>query len=335
MKEFFTKRICFGYFLKTETGLSRHELLLILLIIIAGAGYIFCFTDLIGPAKGTGSPTSHETLVKKPMPPRPKINVAISEEKPAAEQKGVAVTPQHNAGAEKSAPLKPSGEKKSFHPQQAGAKQGPVKSEFPKTDKEHAVQIPPTKSAAAANADATAESAKKPVKTAKKQEETGDDKTSDKSVKGAYTLLVGVYVMEKSMLAEKAKLKSAGLVPVVTKGPKMKEPMNRLFMGEFESYPEAAIELKKIRKITHNAFILPENGKYILYAGSYFVKESAEKERDRLIDVGLKPAVRTTNVPVNTYRLTAGNYQSSKPAEMEAERLKKLGVKVSVVKSGT
>ena len=93
--------------------------------------------------------------------------------------------------------------------------------------------------------------------------------------------------------------------------------------------------MKKIKKITGDAFILPEKGKFSLYAGSYFVKERAEKERDRLIKAGLKPVIRKSNVPVTTYRLTAGNFQSIKPAETEAERLKKLGVKVSVVKSGT
>ncbi len=339
MKDFFKKASSSGVFLKTESGMSRQGLMMILLVIIAGVGGVFYFTDLIKPGSGTGAPDSNQLLVKKPMPPRPGINVAVNDGKPASEHQEATSLPEHTASAEKSEPSMKSGEKKPSPPQQSATKQNTAKSESAKPSNGHAAKLIPTKPATTARSDKAVISAKGTEKNAKKKEESEQDKTSSKDEtkpeKGSYTLLAGVYVMEKSMLAEKAKLKSAGLVPVVMKGPKKEEPMNRLFMGEFDSYPEASLEMKKIKKITGDAFILPEKGKFSLYAGSYFVKERAEKERDRLIKAGLKPVVRMSTVPVTTYRLTAGSYQSSKPAETEAGRLKKLGVKVSVVKSGT
>ncbi len=325
--------------MKSETGKSRLGILLVLLLLIAGAGYIFYFTDLLRPGSNAEPSPPQGSLVKKPMPSRPATNVVANSEKPAIVQKENADTSHNVAGTEKSSPPKSPERKRNVAPQQGGTKHDIAKSVSAKPVKHQITQITPAKSTAAAKPDATAGPGDKSVKTPKKQEKPGEQKTSAKSGSGSsngeYTLLAGVYVMEKSMREVKAKIKSAGLVPVVTKGRKKFEPMNRLLMGEFESYPDASIEMKKIRKITRDAFILPENGKYMLYAGSYFVRESAEKERDRLIDAGLKPVLKKTNVPIVTYRLTAGNYQSSKPAEIEADRLKKLGIKVAVVKSGS
>lgn len=339
MKEFSAKRAYFSNFLKSETGMSRQAILLILLVIVAGAGYAFCFTDLLKPGDKAETSTANGTLVKKPMPPRPTTDVARNGGKSAIEKKKFDVTAKNEAGAEKSAPLKPSGGKSTSAPKQSGPKPGPVKAESAKPGKEHVVQTTPAKSQVNTKAVSKADPARKPNKTTKNAENADQDETPTKSLSkssdGGYTLLVGVYVMEKSMREAKGKLKSAGLLPVVSKGPKKEEPMNRLFMGEFESYPEASVELNKIRKITHDAFILPENGKYIVYAGSYFVEKSAVKQRDRLIDAGFKPTVRKTKAPVSTYRLTAGNFQGTKPAQSEAERLKKLGLNVLVVKSGS
>ena len=339
MKEFFAKRAYFSNVFKTETGMSRQAILLILLVIVAGAGYVFCFTDLLKPGDNAETTTVNGTLVKKPMPPLPTADTTVNGRKSAIEKNGIAITAKNEAGADKSASLKPSDDKATSNPKQAVGKTNQIKSESVKPGKEHVVTTTPAKPPVHTKAVSKAETAKNPDKTAKNAEDAAQDETPDKSVSnpsvGAYTLLVGVYVMEKSMREAKGKLKSAGLLPVVSKGPKKEEPMNRLFMGEFESYAEASVELNKIRKITHDAFILPENGKYMVYAGSYFVEKSAEKERDRLIDAGFKPIVRKTKAPVNTYRLTAGNFQGTKPAQSEAERLKKLGLNVLVVKSGT
>ncbi len=339
MTGFFTRESKFGFFIKSETGMSRLGVLLIMLLLIAGAGFIFYFTDLLRPGNNVEPSPPQGSLVKKPMPPRPAANVVAITKKPANVQKEIAAISQNDAGTEKTLPPKSLGRKTNVSPQQGRTKHNIAKSVSAKPAKDHSAKETSAKSPAAAKPDATTGSATKSVKTAKKLEEPGEDKFSAKSGSGSsdgeYTLLAGVYVMEKSMREVKAKLKSAGLAPVVTKGNKKVEPMNRLLMGEFASYPEASIEMKKVTKITRDAFILPENGKYMLYAGSYFVRESAEKERERLVNAGLKPTLRKTNVPIVTYRLTAGNYQSSKPAEIEAGRLKKLGIKVTVVKSGS
>jgi cell division protein FtsN len=110
--------------------------------------------------------------------------------------------------------------------------------------------------------------------------------------------------------------------------------MNRLFVAEFDSRSEAAEELLKLSKWTHDAFILPGQGKYAVYAGSYFLKARAESEQSRLKKQGIKPVVQKAAVPVSTMKLTTGSFSTRKEAEAETVRLKKLGIKASVLRSG-
>ncbi len=339
MKRFFLQVPGFRNLLQEETGKSHKGLLLVLLLVVVVVGYVYYFTDLVRPGEEAGVQISHNSLVKKPLPPRPKIPAAVREEKPPTQPRRIAVgTPVRKTGAEQSAPVNSSMEKRTSSPQQTGTKQSAVGSESGKLSKRLPEKQARTEPSAPEKSPGKVESADEANKAAKKQGEATLEKLTAqktaKPVKGTYTLQIGVYVTDKSLAAEKVKLKSAGLNPVITKGPKMTEPMNRLFIGEFGSYVEASIELQKLRKVTRDAFMLPEKDKFALYAGSYFVKERAEKERDRLSEAGLKPVIRKISAPVSTLRLTAGNFQTRESAEQEARRLKKLGVKASVTQSG-
>lgn len=151
-------------------------------------------------------------------------------------------------------------------------------------------------------------------------------KTSGKQG-GDYTLIVGTYVMKSTLLAAKAKLELAGFKPVVTPGRKKSEPMNRLLLAEFASYSSASSELKRVKKSSRDAFILQENGKYALYAGSYFDQGRASQEQDRLRKEGFAPIVKKSSAPVMTYTLSSGDFATRAQAEKEAARLRKLGFK--------
>jgi cell division septation protein DedD len=142
---------------------------------------------------------------------------------------------------------------------------------------------------------------------------------------GSYTLTVGTYVLKSSLLADKAKLEKAGLQTSVSMGKVKDEPMNRLLVAEVASYPAARDELNKVKKASKDAFLLRQNGSYAIYAGSYFNKDRAMQEQERLRKEGFAPILKQSQAPVSLYALTAGSYQTREAALKDAERLKKLG----------
>jgi len=142
---------------------------------------------------------------------------------------------------------------------------------------------------------------------------------------GNYTLVVGSYVLKSSMLADKAKLERAGLKPSLSEGKKKSEPMNRLLVAEFGSYSSARSELSRVKKASKDAFLLQENGRFTVYAGSYFNHERAVQEQDRLRKQGFVPIVKKSSAPVSTYTLSSGSYATRDAAVKEAGRLRKLG----------
>lgn len=148
-----------------------------------------------------------------------------------------------------------------------------------------------------------------------------------KKTGGAFTLVVGTYVMKSSMSADKAKLERAGIKPVSVVAKKRNEPMNRLHVADFSTQPEAQAELNRIKATSSGAFVLKENGRYALYAGSYYAYERAMEVREQLNGKGINSAIRKSVAPVSAYTLTAGSFSSREDALEEASRLQKLGFK--------
>lgn len=143
----------------------------------------------------------------------------------------------------------------------------------------------------------------------------------------SYTLVVGTYVMKPMMKNDKSRLEKAGFKTSVTSGKKKSEPMNRLLVSQLDNYALAKQELDRVKKAGPGAFIIQEEGKYSVYAGSYYLYDRAVEERDRLQKQGINPTIKKTRVSVATYSLTSGNFPTREAAVDEAARLKKLGFK--------
>ena len=130
-----------------------------------------------------------------------------------------------------------------------------------------------------------------------------------------------------------AKLKKSGIAPVRKSDIKAAEPMNRLYVAEYTDQTVAEIELQKVKNLTADAFLVPENNKYFLYAGSYFSSSRAASEQGKLKAKGVKSIIRKAQVTIKVTRVTAGSYASPDDARKDVARLKKLGIKASVVKA--
>ena len=270
--EFYLKKV-----LGNTKGFSLKSLLLILLLLVSVFGYLYLFTGLFGNHPNSNGEPVMNVVVKRPMPPRPKQTGEVKTGKAETVVKQDMKPTIAHPVASQPAPAHPTIENKS-KPGQLLAKATTVKP--PAAEPHPNQQAKPKPAVPAKSADKgkpvneEGKSLDKPEKTvAVSASKTGKDK---------FTLLIGVYVLEKSMATEKAKLKAAGLSPVTGKGPKKMEPMTRLFMGEYDSRAQATEELQKLKKLTGDAFILPGKDKYTVYAGSYFTKGTS--------GIGVEPA---------------------------------------------
>ncbi len=190
-------------------------------------------------------------------------------------------------------------------------------------------------------ATSVAKTAAKKVETAAGQEKVAvrtDEKNKAKPVKkeaaqpakiGRYRLLIGEFVPDKSFIALQSKVGKL-YPPLEKKVVQRVKPMNRLFVGEFSNYESAAAELEKLKPLTRDAFSIEKDGKYFIYAGSYYGGELAASEMKRLTGKGVKIELQKVELPVSVMRLTAGRPSSKEDAQKAVARLAKQGVSATV-----
>jgi hypothetical protein len=155
-----------------------------------------------------------------------------------------------------------------------------------------------------------------------------------KAAKGKYSLLAGEFASDRETENARRKLAKQGITDVSVKKIKKVETMHRLFLADFDSHEAAATEMLKLRPQSDSAFILNENGRYALYAGSYLHERGAAAEQKRLAGKGFKLTQKSVKVSLSVSEVTAGSFPTSEDARKEAARLKKKGVVVRVIKSG-
>ena len=106
-------------------------------------------------------------------------------------------------------------------------------------------------------------------------------------------------------------------------------------MSRFEDDDEALEELERLKLATPDAFMLKENGRYAVYAGSYLRATKATAEQNRLLGKGVKLLVKTATAPVAVIKVRAGSFADQASAEKAANGLKKSGLTAKVVKAGS
>jgi sporulation related protein len=342
--------------LKGEKGNSRQAVLLVLLGVVAVAGYLYFFTGLIKPREQAAKePAIQSAQVKQPMPPRvepPGEKAAPAakpeETKPAAakpeETKPATAKPEETklATAKKEKPAAGPVQSKPAPVQKPKPAEVPAKTETVKTAKAEAPAgaKAPAKAVPPAAAKAQVKGVEKPAAgtAAKKPAAAGparqDAKPAKKAAAGVYTLKIGEYVVDKEVKAIEAKLNKLGVTPVERHKISKLEPMHRLFYAEFGDHDTALVELQKLQKTVPDAFFVQENDKFVIYAGSYYREGKAAVEQDRLYDKGVKLVMKTAEVSVPIIMLTAGSYPDKNEARKGVAHLKKGGIAATIVKTG-
>jgi cytoskeletal protein RodZ len=340
-------------------GSSQQILLLVLLFLVLVFGYLYFFTNVIRQREEVAkAPPAQTAQVRQPLPPRPdqggeKPAAAKPEEKPptqAKPEKPVSppappqakpvppqvkpAPPQVKPVSPQTKPAPPQAKPAAVPPQPAPAKA--VKAEEKPLHKEQAKASPaPVQPAATEHkagakpvAAATAAAKKAPAAVAARQA------AKPAAEQGAFALLVGEFAVDKEMKSTRAKLKKLGVTPVHEKKVEKLQTMHRLFLADFDSHYAADIELQKLAKVCSSTFILEQNGRYAVYAGSYLHERGAAAEQKRLAGKGFKLGIKTAKVMVPVKRVTAGSFSSSPDALNEASRLNKQGITARVIKTG-
>ncbi len=111
------------------------------------------------------------------------------------------------------------------------------------------------------------------------------------------------------------------------------EPMHRLFYAEHSARESAAADLEQLRAKAPDAFVLKENDKFVVYAGSYFKEDRGTIEQARLFDKGIRLVIKKSKVKIPVTQLSAGNFASQKEAGTAAAKLKKIGLNATVIKA--
>ncbi|WP_243373336.1 SPOR domain-containing protein [Geotalea sp. SG265] len=334
--------------LKGTKGKSQAQLLVLLLLVAVGA-YIYFFTGLIKPREEASQPQPQQPAqVKKPMPPRqaePQAQTAAKPDQPvpvaapapaasapvspattqtAGKQKPAAVPAPTKAESVKAAKNEAPAPKKLPVKEPAAAGEKPVAKKVAK-------EAAPAKAAEKAPAPVAPKSAsaagKTVIPTVDKQQ------PERKRPAGAFSLKTADIAFADEVASTEAKLKKVGLKPVRHKLMKQ-EPMNRLFYAEYPDRQSADTDLEQLHAKVPDAFIIQENGKYAIYAGSYLKEGRAAIEQDRLFDKGIRLVMKKSNVKIPVTYLTAGSFASTDEARKVADKLKKSGIAMAVVKTG-
>ncbi len=153
---------------------------------------------------------------------------------------------------------------------------------------------------------------------------------ADKATSGRWTVIVGSYQLEDALAVDLARVKKAGLDAAILPGSRKSAKMNRLFLAEYSDKAAAKAELEKLKRHTSDAFIIDNDGKHAVYAGSYLLDERASAEKERLAAAGFPLTVKRAEVPIPTKRLAAGTFADKKSAEAAQKKLMGVGLKASL-----
>lgn len=338
---------------------KQNGLLVLLLVLVAGFGYVYFFTDLIKPAQEQkpAENIAAPQVVKKPLPsPDGKpAKVEPADEgtakkdtapvKPEAAKVAAAPAPAPAPPAKpvEAVPAKPKeADKKVDALQPAVKKPLPAANAKPATPEKKQPVAAEKKAVAAKEGDKNPADAKKPAeKSAAAQPKKDPAKQAKISTpaapvaapaKAGWTVLVGTYVLEEAMATDLAKVRNAGLEAFVVPAGSKKTPMTRLLLAEFTDRASAKAELDKLKLHTSDAFIIDNAGLHIVYAGSYLLDARAASEKQRLTAAGFGLTLQRTTVSIPSKNLTAGTFADKGAADAALKKLRAAGVKASLAR---
>jgi len=342
-----------------QEGKGKQTIMLVVLVVLlCGFGYVYFFTGLIRPQEPPPSPPPQpQQVVKKPLPSREGVQPQAADKgatqpPKAAEPAKVAAapvpksaTPVKPAEQKPVAAAKPAEQKPAPPPAKAeppkpaqpqklaqAPKAEPAKPETagqPKAGQKPAVAAvkPEQKTAAKPEQKPSAKlDATKTATAAKADEKVPAPKVAAVKKGGPWTLVVGSYVLEEKLAEEMTKVKGQGLSAAITAGGRRSTVMYRLFYNTMTDPVAAQQAIDQLKKKSASAFSIQKGNNYTVMAGSYSMQERAVQEQQRLAAAGVQVTIQKTTVSIPTRKLTAGTFTDRASAESALKKLKKAGI---------
>lgn len=317
-----------------QLGASQNLLLGILAALIALLGYLYFFTGVIKERDvQQNSATDAVRVVKQPIPPRPAgsdVEQAKSVSKGEPKPQPAAVP----AGAAKAqAPSAPAAPPAAV-PAAVAPKPPVVTAKAPPKPARPAEQQPSPKPTATVVPPPPKQPETRIVKHQAKisEPEKKVKKTVDAKPLPAKPVSPGGYRIVTSAIPSPVKadsvlatMKKGGLTKIEKKQLTEEKVMKRLFVAEFGDSQSAHVELDKVKKFSAGSFLIPESGRFFLYAGSYDQDRRAHEEVKRLSGKGMNVTVKTAKLKIPVTRITAVAHDKNSADEW-LQRLSKLGV---------
>lgn len=250
--------------------------------------------------------------------------------KPAAPEKTAKATAPETKPAKPAAPAAKAKTVKPAAPAATAPSQ--AKAAKPAAPASQAKPAPAAGKKTAAKPAGEANGAKKQAAAEKSAPKSGKAKLAAKGASATYALEINDDLLESEMRSVTAKLKKAGISHVVQTKSQKGEQMHRLYLADFADRNEAVEQLERLKLSTPDAFMLRENGRYTVYAGSYLREGKAAVEQVRLYDKGVKLLLKSATAPVAVVKLRAGSFADQASAEKAAKNLKQAGLSTKVVK---
>ncbi|ORJ57561.1 SPOR domain-containing protein [Geothermobacter hydrogeniphilus] len=144
-----------------------------------------------------------------------------------------------------------------------------------------------------------------------------------------YRVQVGAFLLKSNLHAAEKKVRQLGFTPVLSEARK-KSSMTRLKYGSF-SPEEGRRKLAELKKIDADAFVLHEGDRLGVYAGSYLDLDKARHYADLLWEKGIHVDEVPVEVDVPLHRLSLGGFTDRESARAAAEKAKKAGLEARVI----
>ena len=343
---------------------NQSALLVLLLVLVGGFLYLYFFTGLIRPqgvSQPIPAPAAAPQTVKMPLPPRLGETAPDAADKPDAHKTVVPLQAEAPKGAQTAAvaipspaapPTVPKQESKTAVPAKSAGKKplppAPGGTQEPKAvtankgvpsaDKKVASATPAAKTASMKSSATSASSTAKPAAAAKTRAKAARKGGAAKreaghhAGKGTWIVQVGNYVLEEALSADLGRVRKAGFTPVIKAAARKKIRMNRLLLSEFSERAAARSAFDRLKSQTSDAFMVDQNGKFAVYAGSYLLAERAASEKDRLTSKGFPVTLKRFDVAIPAQSLSVGPFNSKKAADAAVGTLKGAGIKASLTR---
>lgn len=303
-------------------------LLMLLLLLLGGFGYLYFFTGLIRPQEQAVPPQPVPQVVKQPLPARDGVQSQMSSAMQADAAPATAaasVAPDAVPALPAAGAAKPSAAAATSQPASKPAVPA-VKPAVPVAKPAAPKPVVATKPTASAPAAVPRVATKKAPAPKLALKPAASAKTG-----GPWTVVVGNYVLEEKLAVDMARVKAAGLTPVMTSGQRHMTTMHRLKYADYADRDMALQAVELLKRTAGDGFALQRSGKHEVFAGSYAQLASAQAEQQRLAAAGIKVSIQKSQVGVPSRKLTAGTYTDRALAESTLKKLKQAGIGTPVL----